>query len=185
MLPNLIDTRLPDVKLLAPRVYADARGHFMESARQAWGALLPGFSGAFVQSNVSLSHQHVLRGLHFQRAPAQGKLLHVLQGEIFDVVVDVRRASPRFGQMASFQLSASKHELLWVPPGYAHGFLVLSEQALVSYQCTAYYSPESEVCLHWNDAALAIAWPVATPLVSERDACGQSLQALQKAGLCL
>ena len=185
MFPELIDTPLPDVKLLAPRVHADIRGHFLESYRTAWGAMLPGLEGDFVQANVSLSHKHVLRGLHFQRSPAQGKLLHVLRGEVYDVVVDVRAGSPRFGHWAGFTLSETQPRLLWVPPGYAHGFVVLSEEALLSYQCTAYYSPGSEACLRWDDPALAIDWPVHEPVVSQRDTEGWSLRALREAGLCL
>lgn len=185
MLPDLIDTCFPDVKLLALRVHADARGHFLESCRNSWGAMLPGCDGAFVQANMSLSRRGVLRGLHFQRRPPQGKLLHVLRGEVYDVVVDVRGDSPRFGQWASFALSEAEPRLLWVPPGYAHGFVVLSDEALVSYQCTAYYAPDSEACLRWDDPALAIDWPLYQPVLSGRDASGLTLRALQEAGQCL
>lgn len=185
MLPDLIDTRFPDVKLLAPRVHADARGTFLESLRLSWADKLPGFSGAFVQSNMSVSHRGVLRGLHFQRHSTQGKLLHVLRGEVYDVIVDVRSGSPRFGQWEGFALSGSQPRLLWVPPGYAHGFVALSDEVMISYQCTAYYSPESEACLRWDDPALSIDWPVPQPRVSERDAQGLSLSALLEAGSCL
>lgn len=185
MTPSLIDTCFPDIKILPLHLHQDARGHFLESYRQSWAASLPGCSGEFLQSNVSASRRHVLRGLHFQRSPAQGKLLHVLAGKVYDVVVDVRQASPRFGQWLGFELSSDAPCLLWVPPGYAHGFVTLSDEAVVSYQCTAYYAPQSEACLLWNDPALVIDWPVSQPQVSARDGQGLTLKALAQEGLCL
>ena len=181
---SLIDTAFPDVKLIALPVFADERGYFLESFRTERYRGLPGQNGPFVQDNFSHSKRGVLRGLHFQHPGGQGKLVRVVQGEIYDVTVDVRAGSPTFGRWQALTLGGGEARQLWVPPGYAHGFLVLSEQALVEYKCTAYYEPENEACLCWNDPELGIDWPCGEPVLSGKDRRGETLQALKKAGRC-
>jgi len=170
-----------DIALLPLRLHEDTRGFFCEMFRRSW---LPADAG-FVQTNLSLSRKHVLRGLHFQRHPPQGKLIQVLQGQAFDVVVDVRANSPHFGKWKGFTLTARHPQALWIPPGYAHGFVALSDDVLLTYQCTRYYDAPSEICLHWNDPTVAIDWPVACPILSARDTQGLPLHHLLEAGLCL
>ena len=165
-------TSLPGVKLLSPEIHADERGYFLENVnlRQLRAALaLPDL--AFVQENLSQSRHGVLRGLHFQRAPhAQGKLISVTAGEIFDVAVDIRRDSATFGQWTGAILSARNRRLLWIPPGYAHGFLVLSGSADCLYRTTSYWHAPAEGSIRWNDPALAISWPLSVPpVLSARD----------------
>ena len=170
-------TAIPEVLLLEPKVFGDERGFFMES----WNARTfenLGIREKFVQDNHSRSSKNVLRGLHYQLRQAQGKLVRVTAGEIWDVAVDLRRSSPSFGRWVGMRLDAQSKRMLWIPAGFAHGFLVLSEQAEVQYKTTDYYAPEHERTLLWNDPALAIAWPLAgEPVMTEKDRCGKPLAA--------
>jgi dTDP-4-dehydrorhamnose 3,5-epimerase len=170
-----IATQHPEVLLLRPKVFGDARGFFFESYnRKAFARL--GVDAEFVQDNHSRSAKGVLRGLHYQIRQPQGKLVRVVAGEVFDVAVDLRRSSPHFGRVATMHLSADTHEMAWIPPGFAHGFLVLSDHAEFLYKTTDYYAPEFERCLRWNDPALAIAWPLdGAPLLSAKDQGGLPL----------
>ena len=153
-------TALPEVLILEPKVFGDERGFFMESFNQKEFDAAVGYRVTFVQDNHSRSARGVLRGLHYQLPPhAQGKLVRVVAGRVFDVAVDMRRSSPRFGRWAGVELSAEKHQQMWIPPGFAHGFLVLSESADFLYKTTDYYAPASEAALRWDDPALGIAWP--------------------------
>jgi len=162
---------IPDVVLIRARVFADSRGAFWESFRQTLFESF-GLPAQFPQDNVSYSARGVLRGLHYQLRPkAQAKLIMPLEGEIFDVAVDIRRGSPTYAQWVGHNLSAERHELLFIPEGFAHGFCVLSERAIVHYKVTAEYAPEAERGIRWNDPRLAIAWPCAEPLLSEKDQC--------------
>jgi dTDP-4-dehydrorhamnose 3,5-epimerase len=177
---NIIETALPGVLLLEPKVYGDARGFFFESYNRRVLAEKAGIEAEFVQDNHSLSARGVLRGLHYQIRQPQGKLVRVVAGEVFDVAVDLRRAAPTFGKWAGVHLSAENKRMLWIPPGFAHGFLVLSESAEFLYKTTDYYAPEHERCLRWDDPALAIAWPLATaPLLSAKDRQGVALAAAE------
>jgi len=172
---NIIPARLSGVFLLQPVMHRDARGFFMESFnRRVFGQLL-GLEPEFVQINHSHSRRGVLRGLHYQITKPQGKLVKVVRGEIFDVVVDLRPQSATFGTWESFQLSEQNQNQLWVPPGFAHGFAVVSEDADVIYGVTDYYDPVDERCIVWNDVRLGIPWPVQHPLVSRKDAQGLTL----------
>ncbi|MGD9660817.1 MAG: dTDP-4-dehydrorhamnose 3,5-epimerase [Porticoccaceae bacterium] len=164
-------TAIPDVLLIKPKVFGDSRGYFQETF-QAQRYQDAGIEGNFVQDNLSLSQKGVLRGLHYQQPNPQGKLVYVLQGEVFDVAVDMRENSPTFGRWVGEYLSSENHHQLWVPPGFAHGFCVTSDTALFAYKCTEYYRPENEHCLLWNDADLDIRWPLDNPLVSAKDALG-------------
>ncbi len=173
---SVVPTSLPEVVLITPRVIRDDRGHFFESwsaeRYAAWG--LP---DRFVQDNVSYSTRGVLRGMHLQHPHGQGKLVSVLRGEIHDVAVDVRRGSPTFGQWCAERLSAENGRQLYVPPGFAHGFLVVGEEALVMYKVSAPYRPESELTIAWDDPDLGIPWPVEGTLnVSPRDAAAPRLR---------
>ena len=161
--------KLPGVLIIEPDVFGDARGFFIEtfSGKRYEEA---GLSQPFVQDNVSFSTKGTLRGLHFQNPHAQGKLVQVLSGKVLDVAVDIRVGSPNFGQWFGETLSAENHKQMYVPPGFAHGFCVLSDNALFSYKCTDYYSPATEGGIIFNDPDLAIAWPVNTPQVSKKDA---------------
>lgn len=173
---------IPDVVLIEPKVFGDARGFFFESFNQRAFNAAMGTDHAFVQDNHSRSARGVLRGLHFQVAPrAQGKLVRVTRGAVFDVAADIRPASPTFGQWVGVELSEDNQRQLWVPPGLAHGFLVLSESADFLYKTTDYYSPEHERCIAWDDAQLAIAWPDVgmAPVLSARDQAGLSLASVQ------
>ncbi len=166
---NVIDTPLPGCKVIEPRVFGDPRGAFFEvwnSQRYAEA----GLDFPVVQSNVSVSQQNVLRGLHYQWPNPQGKLVNVLQGEVWDVAVDIRRGSPHFGRWTAVLLSAENRRQFWIPEGFAHGFVVLSESAVFSYLCSAHYDATADAGLRWNDARLAIDWPVAEPLLSDKDA---------------
>jgi dTDP-4-dehydrorhamnose 3,5-epimerase len=163
-------TRLPGVLLIAPQVYHDARGAFFESYNEAAFADATGVALRFVQDNHSVSMRNVLRGLHYQVGRPQGKLVRVVAGEVFDVAVDLRRSSPTFGRWTGANLSAENRLMQWVPAGFAHGFVVLSDRAEVLYKTTDYYSPEDERSIAWNDGDLAIAWPLTgEPSMSERD----------------
>jgi dTDP-4-dehydrorhamnose 3,5-epimerase len=160
--------------LITPDVYSDARGYFLEAHHeQKYGA--QGLDLRFVQDNHSHSKKNVLRGLHYQFPNWQGKLVYVVRGEIFDVAVDIRRDSPAFGQWYGVTLSSDNHQQLYIPPGFAHGFCVLSETADVIYKCTDLYRPEQEHTLAWNDPAIGIDWPVCEPLLSDKDALGKPL----------
>ncbi|WP_281302206.1 MULTISPECIES: dTDP-4-dehydrorhamnose 3,5-epimerase [unclassified Iodidimonas] len=168
---KVIDTKLDSVKILEPRLFEDARGFFMESWNaQSFAAL--GIDAPFVQDNHSRSVGPILRGLHYQIQHSQGKLVRCTLGRIFDVAVDLRRSSPQFGQWMGVELSADNHRQLWVPEGFAHGFLVLGDLAEVQYKCTDFYAPEHDRSLLWNDPDLAIDWPLLgrTPIVSAKDA---------------
>ena len=168
-------TALPDVLLIEPQVYGDGRGFFFESWNRRTFAEA-GLEAEFVQDNHSRSGHNVLRGLHYQVEHAQGKLVRVCVGEVFDVVVDIRRSSPTFGRSFGMMLSAENQRMLWIPPGFAHGFLVVSESADFLYKTTDYWYPEHERTLLWSDTALAIAWPLdGAPTVAAKDAAGRPL----------
>lgn len=173
----ILSPSLPDVLLLEPRVFTDERGFFFESFNERAFEAATGLQRRFVQENHSRSARGVLRGLHYQLEQAQGKLVRVCVGEIFDVAVDVRRGSPTFGQWVGAHLSAENKRQLWIPEGYAHGFLTLSESAEVLYRTTDYYAPEHERCIRWNDPDLAIAWPPGqAPILSAKDRQGACLK---------
>ena len=165
-------TAIADVILIRPRVFGDARGFFLESWEEKKFAAA-GITAKFVQDNHSRSARHTLRGLHYQKPNTQGKLVRVVDGTVFDVAVDVRRSSPTFGRWVGVTLSAESHEMLWVPPGFAHGFLVLSESADFLYRCTDFYAPAHEHAIRWNDPDLGVKWPLPSgvePLLSAKDA---------------
>jgi len=177
---KVVPTELPDVLLLEPKIHGDDRGHFFESYNRRVLAKSAGIDVEFVQENQSRSSRNVLRGLHYQIRQPQGKLVRVLQGSIFDVAVDMRASSPTFGRWVGLHLSAENQRIAWIPPGFAHGFLVLSDSADFLYKVTDYWAPEYERSLRWNDPDLAIAWPStdalthsakdqATPILSEKD----------------
>ena len=167
---NLIHTAIPDVLIIEPKVFGDKRGFFFESFNRRQFSSLIGRDLDFVQDNHSRSEKNVLRGLHFQIQQAQGKLVRVIQGAVFDVSVDIRKSSPTFGQHVAIELSAENQRMLWVPEGFAHGFLVTSATAEFLYKTTAYYAPEFERSIAWNDPALAIAWPIeGAPSLSAKD----------------
>jgi len=170
-------TDIPDVKLVEPRVFGDARGFFFESwNRRALADA--GIDADFVQDNHSRSARGVLRGLHYQIEHAQGKLVRVIAGEVFDVAVDLRRSAPTFGRHVAVALSAANRRMLWIPPGFAHGFLVVSDSAEFLYKTTDYWYPEHERTLLWNDPALNIAWPLTgEPTLAAKDAAGKALAA--------
>ena len=173
---NIVRTDIPDVLIIEPKVFGDSRGFFFESFNQRQFEQLTGFLPSFVQDNHSRSARGVLRGLHYQIQQPQGKLVRVIAGEVFDVCVDMRRSSPTFGQATCVTLSADNHRQLWIPPGFAHGFLVTSESADFVYKTTDYYAPEHERSLLWNDAELAIPWPLQDePLLSVKDKAGTPL----------
>jgi dTDP-4-dehydrorhamnose 3,5-epimerase len=173
-------TAIADVLLLEPRVFGDARGFFLESYNEKVFAQATGLQVQFVQDNHSRSQRHVLRGMHFQTENPQGKLVRVVAGAVFDVVVDIRPDSPTYGRWVGEELSVDNQRQLWIPAGLAHGFLVLSECADFLYKTTAYYHPASERCLAWNDPIVGIDWPLddKPPLVSDKDAKGLSLNQL-------
>jgi len=172
---NRLDTGLPDVILLEPKRFGDDRGFFMEMfhAKRYEEA---GIAGPFVQDNFSRSAKGILRGLHFQEPNAQGKLVQVLAGAVYDVAVDIRRGSPTFGRWVGVELSADNRRQLWVPAGFAHGFCVLSESADFHYKCTDFYSPATERGIAWNDPDLGIPWPVTSPLLSAKDSAAPRLK---------
>jgi dTDP-4-dehydrorhamnose 3,5-epimerase len=165
---KVTETTLPGVLLIEPRVFGDARGWFIETFHAA-RYREAGIPADFVQDNVSRSARGVLRGLHFQNPNLQGKLVQVLEGEVFDVAVDIRVGSPSFGRWVGATLSADNHHQLWIPEGFAHGFCVLSEHALFSYKCTAPYDAAADGGIRWDDPDIAVAWPVASPNVSDKD----------------
>ena len=169
---------IPDVVLIEPKVFGDARGFFFESFNQRAFNEVTGTNHHFVQDNHSRSTKGVLRGLHYQIQQHQGKLVRVVQGAVFDVAVDIRKSSATFGQWVGVELSAENHRQLWVPPGFAHGFVVLSDTADFLYKTTDYYAPQYERCIAWNDPTLAIAWPDLgmRPTLSAKDGAGKLLQ---------
>jgi dTDP-4-dehydrorhamnose 3,5-epimerase len=179
---KVLATELSGVLVVEPKVFGDARGFFMES----WnGARYEehGIEGHFVQDNLSYSTHGVLRGLHFQHPRAQGKLVSVLQGEVFDVAVDIRVGSPAFGRWTGVTLSAENRRQFWVPPGFAHGFVVTGESALFSYKCTDYYAPEYDGSILWNDPEIGIEWPVENPSLSDKDRTAPPLDGMPEARL--
>jgi dTDP-4-dehydrorhamnose 3,5-epimerase len=174
---RLVDTSLPEVKIVEPVVHGDARGFFVETwnERDFAGA---GIAASFVQDNQSRSARGVLRGLHYHLVQPQGKLVRITAGRAFDVAVDIRPGSPRFGQWAGAELSAANHRQLWVPPGFAHGFLALEDGTDLLYKCTDYYAPQHERSILWSDPDIGIVWPlewIEAPAVSARDAAATSL----------
>ena len=174
---------IPDVVLIEPKVFGDARGFFFESFNQKAFNEATGTSHQFVQDNHSRSAKGVLRGLHYQVEQPQGKLVRVARGRVWDVAVDIRQDSPTFGQWVGTELSEDNQHQLWVPPGFAHGFVVLSDSADFLYKTTDYYAPQHERCIAWNDAQLAIAWPYAgEPVLSAKDQAGKPLA---EAELCM
>ncbi|HGL6714423.1 dTDP-4-dehydrorhamnose 3,5-epimerase [Burkholderia contaminans] len=167
---NVIETAIPDVKLFEPKVFGDARGFFFESFNQQVFEAAIGRAVAFVQDNHSKSAKHVVRGLHYQIHHAQGKLVRVVAGEVFDVAVDIRRSSPTFGKWVGVTLSAENKRQLWVPEGFAHGFVVTSESAEFLYKTTDYWYPDAERAIRWDDPTIAIEWPVdGEAIVSAKD----------------
>ncbi|MFL7963629.1 dTDP-4-dehydrorhamnose 3,5-epimerase [Pseudomonas kielensis] len=173
---NVIATRLPDILIIEPKVFGDDRGFFYESFNARAFAEATGCTLPFVQDNHSRSTRGVLRGLHYQIEQTQGKLVRVTAGEVLDIAVDIRRSSPTFGQWASVRLSAQNHRQLWVPPGFAHGFVVLSESADFLYKTTDYYAPSAERCIRWDDPQLAIDWELeGAPILSAKDQNGKAL----------
>jgi dTDP-4-dehydrorhamnose 3,5-epimerase len=170
---KVISTEIPDVLILEPKVFGDDRGFFFESYNKKSFEKLTGINTDFVQDNHSRSSKGVLRGLHYQIKQSQGKLVRVISGKVLDVVVDLRKSSPTFGKWESVVLSSDNRRQLWIPPGFAHGFVVLSESTDFLYKTTDYYAPEHERCIRWNDADLAIDWQLdGKPVVSEKDAGG-------------
>ena len=169
------DTTLPGVKLIEPRVFGDDRGFFLES----WNArafAAAGIDMPFVQDNHSRSARGVLRGLHYQISESQGKLVRVVSGAVFDVAVDIRRSSPHFGRWVGYELSADNKHMLWMPPGFAHGFIVLSEAADFMYKCTTFYAPAHDRAIVWDDPAIGIDWPIeGSPQLSVKDAAAPCL----------
>ena len=179
---NVIETDLPGVVIIEPKVFGDERGFFMES----WNGRRyeeVGLPGRFVQDNLSYSTYGVLRGLHFQNPNPQGKLVSVLRGEVFDVAVDIRVGSPTFGRWIGTTLSAENKRQLYVPPGFAHGFVVTSEAALFFYKCSDYHAPTSEGAVLWSDPGIGIEWPVAEPVLSNRDRAAAPLREMPEESL--
>lgn len=175
---EFIKTSLPDVVLIKPRVFGDARGFFMETYQQKIFAEV-GIQAEFVQDNHSGSQKGILRGLHYQIQQTQGKLVRAVVGEVFDVAVDIRRSSPTFGKWVGVVLSAENKNMLWVPPGFAHGFFVLSDWAEFVYKATDFYAPQWERTILWNDPEIGVAWPLAdgqTPVLSAKDTVGKSFK---------
>lgn len=173
---KITNTALPDVLLIEPRVFSDPRGYFYEShqiKKYQDAGMHP-----FVQDNISYSKKNVLRGLHYQLNNAQDKLVSVLKGKVFDVAVDVRKGSPTFGHWVGYELSDENHWQLYIPKGFAHGFCVLSDEAYFHYKCSDFYNPTSEYGIVWNDPTINIAWPLAQPLVSDKDALNKTLDSM-------
>ncbi|HEY0210807.1 dTDP-4-dehydrorhamnose 3,5-epimerase [Acerihabitans sp.] len=170
---KVLDTKIDGVKIIEPKVFGDARGFFLETFEKRRYQSLLDIDLDFVQDNHSRSSKNVLRGLHFQKTNPQGKLVRVVRGEVFDVAVDIRRDSATYGQWEGVLLSEENKKQFWIPPGLAHGFVVISDIADFEYKCTDYYNPQHEECLLWNDPAVGIAWPVAQPLLSEKDKLGK------------
>ena len=177
---NVLPSSLPDVLILEPKVFGDTRGFFFESYNARDFAEKTGISAEFVQDNHTRSAKNVLRGLHYQIKQPQGKLARVTEGEVFDVVVDIRKSSPAFGQSTSVTLSAANRQMLWVPPGFAHAFLVVSDFAEFLYKTTDYWAPIHERCIAWDDPTLNISWPLqGPPLLSAKDQNGMAFLAAE------
>ncbi len=172
---NVIRCELEGLVIFEPQVFGDARGFFMETWNQRRYAEA-GITAAFVQDNISFSRRGTLRGLHYQNPAAQGKLVSVLQGEVFDVAVDLRRSSPTFGKWHGLTLSSENKKQFFVPPGFAHGFVVMSESAMFHYKCTDLYSPAGEVTVRWDDPDIGVKWPLENPTLSAKDARGLRLR---------
>lgn len=177
---KVFDTSIADVKIIEPKVFGDERGFFLEVFQAERYRDMAGIDLDFVQDNHSRSQRGVLRGLHFQRSRPQGKLVRCVQGEVFDVAVDIRRESPTFGRWVGVVLSEENKRQFWIPPGLAHGFVVLSEIADFEYKCTDYYDVAEEGCLAWNDVSVGIDWPVTDVQLSAKDQAGLSLEDLYK-----
>jgi dTDP-4-dehydrorhamnose 3,5-epimerase len=175
---EVIATNIADVKIIKPKVFGDERGFFLETFEQKRYQEMLGIELNFVQDNHSRSQKDVLRGLHFQKENPQGKLVRVVRGEVFDVAVDIRKDSPTYGKWVGVTLTEENKTQLWIPPGLAHGFAVLSDIADFEYKCTNYYDPKSEGCLLWNDPTVNISWPISNPLLSAKDKLGKKLQEL-------
>lgn len=175
---KIIDTTIPEVKIIEPLVFGDERGFFMETWNQKkFEELVTGKATAFVQDNHSKSKKGILRGLHYQTENTQGKLVRVVSGQVFDVAVDIRKDSRTFGQWVGVLLSAENKRQLWVPEGFAHGFYVTSEEAEFVYKCTDYYNPKAEHSISWNDSDIGIEWPISkAPLLSEKDKLGKKIK---------
>ncbi len=174
---SIVHTKIPEVIQLDPQVFGDDRGFFFEAYNHQKFAQQTGIVTNFVQDNHSCSKQNVLRGLHYQIQQPQGKLIRAIVGTIFDVAIDIRKSSPTFGKWVGYELSAKNKRLLWIPPGFAHGFLALSEIAEVLYKTTDYYAPQSDRTILWNDPDLAIDWPLsAPPILSTKDEAGKSFR---------
>jgi dTDP-4-dehydrorhamnose 3,5-epimerase len=172
-----IPTAIPEVLILEPKIFGDSRGFFMESFNQKIFSTLTGTEETFVQDNHSRSTKHVLRGIHYQIQQPQGKLVRVVQGRVFDVAVDLRRSSGTFGQWVGVELSEDNYRQLWVPAGFGHAFVVLSDKAEFLYKTTSYYAPEHERCIRWDDPDIGIKWPeIEMPLLSEKDKVGQAFK---------
>ena len=169
---KVIDTSIPDVKIIEPTIFGDDRGFFMETWNQKkFEDLVTGNPTKFVQDNHSKSKKGILRGLHYQTENTQGKLVRVVSGEVFDVAVDIRKDSPTFGQWVGVYLSAENKRQLWIPEGFAHGFYVTSDEAEFVYKCTDYYNPAAEISIAWNDSNIKVDWPLSNaPVLSEKDA---------------
>ena len=172
---RVTQTPLPGVLLIEPRIFGDSRGFFLETySRERYRSV--GIAEDLVQDNLSFSGHGVLRGLHYQNPTAQGKLVYVLQGGVFDVAVDIRRSSPTFGKWYGATLTDENKKQLWIPAGFAHGFCVTSDTALFTYKCSAYYAPENEHTIRYDDPDIAISWPVADPLLSDKDQSAPGLK---------
>jgi dTDP-4-dehydrorhamnose 3,5-epimerase len=176
---NVLRCELEGLLIIEPKVFGDPRGFFMETWNERRYAEA-GLAFRFVQDNISVSRRGALRGLHFQNPKAQGKLVSVLQGEVFDVAVDLRKSSSTFGKWHGLVLSSENRRQFFVPPGFAHGFLVLSESAMFHYKCTDFYSPQDEMTIRWDDPEIAIRWPRPNPTLSEKDAHGLTLGQMPK-----
>lgn len=171
---HIIKTAIPDVIIIEPQVFGDDRGFFLESYNQKIWTEKTGITKPFVQDNHSFSPQYVLRGLHYQIHNPQGKLVRVVSGEVFDVAIDLRKQSPTFGKWVGVNLSAKNKQMLWIPEGFAHGFLVLSPTADFLYKTTDFYDPSSDRCIRWDDPDLSIDWPIKqTPILSTKDQQGK------------
>ena len=177
---NVIKTKLDDCVIIEPKVFGDERGFFLETFQAERYISEAGITLPFVQDNHSRSSKSVLRGLHFQKTKPQGKLVRVVRGQVYDVAVDIRKGSPTYGQWEGLVLSEENKTQLWVPPGFAHGFVVLSDTADFEYKCTDYYDPSDEASILWNDSDLDIPWPIDNPILSNKDARADSLADLKR-----